>query len=126
MPKNTEAAKLHEAVGKIVLDGVANLSTDSARQEFAALLLESAKKLVAAANGEPPPPRPQPADVREALSIADEIQSLADEVEWPDAPDVAEKAGRIAATVERLNEVTDGQMDALRNMLRGMEAWVRD
>jgi hypothetical protein len=65
-------------------------------------------------------------DVKEALAIIDEMEQLAEEIAWEDAPDVLEKAQSIGRTIERTSNVTDNQMTALESMRDAMAAWIRD
>lgn len=65
-------------------------------------------------------------DVAEAIAIAAEIQALAEELpdegeEFGDS--VINKAASIAANVEKHQRVTAGQMEALKNMLDGVQRW---
>lgn len=65
-------------------------------------------------------------DVAEALGIAGEICDLVDELpeEGEDfGLSVAEKTHDIAANIEKHNRVTEGQMNALKNMLDGLQRW---
>lgn len=67
--------------------------------------------------------------VTEALEIAEEIESLA--ADLPEEGEefgqsVSEKAADIAANIEKHNRVTDGQLDALENMLDGLRRWFND
>jgi hypothetical protein len=64
--------------------------------------------------------------VKEALAIIDEMEQLAEEIAWEDAPDVLEKAQSIGRTIERTSNVTDNQMTALESMRDAMAAWIRD
>lgn len=73
-----------------------------------------------------PSSQPQPPDVRAALSIADEISDLVDEIPeagWEFAQSVGERAAAIAENIERHNRVTDAQAAALENMRDGLERW---
>ena len=74
-------------------------------------------------NDEPSP------DVEEALAIAEEIEALASELP-EDGEDfgtsVTEKAADIARNIEAHNRVTDKQLDALENMLAGLQRWFPD
>jgi len=68
-------------------------------------------------------------DVAAALEIAEEIESLAGDL--PTAGEdfgmsVLEKSADIAATIEERGRVTDGQMEALQNMLDGLQRWFHD
>ena len=68
-------------------------------------------------------------DVKEALSLADQIEDLAGEVseEGEDfAISVAEKAADIAANIATHDRVTDAQFTALENMLDGLQRWFSD
>ena len=65
-------------------------------------------------------------DVADALSLAEQIESLASEL--PEAgsefgESVTEKAADIAANIRHNNRVTVGQMNALSNILEGVERW---
>ena len=67
-------------------------------------------------------------DWEEALEIVDEIHEVADDV--PErgedfAISVTEKARSIGATIAEREHVTDAQMEALENMLAGLQRWVR-
>lgn len=68
-------------------------------------------------------------EVKEALSIAEEIESLAADLPEAGADfgiSVTEKAADIAANIEKHNRVTDGQLAALENMLDGLQRWFSD
>jgi len=89
--------------------------------------------LVRAASADPPPrkpsAKPEPAEVSEVLSAAEEIQELADDIppggeEF--ALSVSEKAADIVATIERTGYATAGQLEALENMLDGLQRWFHD
>lgn len=65
-------------------------------------------------------------EVTEAIAIAEEIEELAAELpeEGEDfGVSVSEKAADIAANIEAHGRVTDRQLDALQNMLSGLERW---
>ena len=73
--------------------------------------------------------KPLPPDVREALEVCDEMESLAEEV--PSAGedfafDVLEKMRSIRGTIERSKSVTVNQKIALENMCSGLARWIRD
>ena len=71
----------------------------------------------------------RPLDVREALDIVDEIETMAEQLpeEGEDfGMSVTEKAADIAANIETHNRVTDGQLSALQNMLDGLQRWFSD
>lgn len=71
-------------------------------------------------------PDPLPRDVADALEIADSILMLVDDLpeEGEDfGLSVAEKAESIAANIRKHRRVTDGQLNALENMLAGVERW---
>jgi len=137
------AEMLHQIIGELLADEVAKLPSDQSRQMFFRMLFESAQKNLPqsklqqkrnAGKGKKKPTslHEMPGwmwdddDIQEAIEINDEIQSLADQIEWPDAPDVAETSADIVRTVEERRCVTVGQLEALRNMLDGMRAWIRD
>lgn len=66
--------------------------------------------------------------IDEALSLAEEINNTADDV--PErgqefAESVRGRANDIAETVEEKGFATEKQIDALRNMLSGLERWIR-
>lgn len=68
-------------------------------------------------------------DVKEALALAEEIESLAGDLpeEGQDfGRSVTEKAADIAANIEAHNRVTDAQFSALQNMLDGLQRWFHD
>ena len=68
-------------------------------------------------------------DVKEALSLAEEIESLASELpeEGEDfGISVIEKAADIARNIEAHGRVTDNQFAALENMLDGLRRWFHD
>ena len=80
---------------------------------------------------EDPMPAARPAldDVDQALSIADEINSLIDQV--PEAGldfavSVEERTADIAKTIEERGRVTEKQTAALGNMLDGLRRWCHD
>ena len=69
------------------------------------------------------------ASVKEALSIAEEIESMAADLpeEGEDfGESVAEKAADIAANIKSHNRVTDNQLNALENMRDGLSRWFPD
>jgi hypothetical protein len=71
----------------------------------------------------------QSRDVKEALAMAEEIDSLAADLpeEGEDfGMSVSEKATDIAANVRTHNRVTDNQYTALENMLDGLQRWFHD
>jgi len=76
--------------------------------------------------GDMPDPNKLPADVQEALGLAEQIQDLAGDLpeEGEDfGISVAEKAADIAANIEAHKRVTDNQFAALENMLGGLQRW---
>lgn len=70
-------------------------------------------------------------DAQDALNMVEEICDLADDIELPDAAidyaeSVAEKARSIGESVEERGSCTEGQLEALDNMLVGLKRWFRD
>lgn len=70
---------------------------------------------------------PNPKDIDEALELAAEIQDLVEEL--PERAEdfgisVAEQAADIARDVEEKGRVTRKQLEALRNMLAGVQNWL--
>lgn len=79
--------------------------------------------------GDVPNANQQSRDVKEALALAEEIESLA--ADLPEEGEdfgisVTEKAADIAANIEKHNRVTNGQFSALENMLDGLQRWFHD
>lgn len=129
------AKKLHQFVGEMVSEGVANLASDYARAIFWQLMYESVSKFHTAPNPNPKPAKTKPAEpqqmdtaaVRAALEITDEIMSMADEVPSAGqgfANSVCHKAESIGNTIEKTGVVTDAQMTALQNMREGLLKWL--
>jgi len=126
------AQTLHETIGELLAEDVGKLPSDRSRMIFFQMLFDSAKKNLPPTPVVPPKrdrvpvePKEHDEDVKESLEINVEIQELAEQVAWPDAPEVAENAVAIATTIEERNHCTVSQLEALQNMLRGMRAWVR-
>jgi hypothetical protein len=70
---------------------------------------------------------PNPKDIDEALELAAEIQDLVEEL--PERAEdfgisVAEQAADIARDIEKKGRVTRKQLEALRNMLAGVQNWL--
>lgn len=62
--------------------------------------------------------------IDEAFSLAEQIEEMSHEVEWPDAAEVVKKSESIADTIEKEQKVSDGQIKALRNMHAAMSKWM--
>ena len=138
------AAALIAQIAELIKPEVANLPDEESRQYFWAYLHKSAAvKMRPAPACEFPAPRvaavapraqnpksDRPADVQEAISVAEDIVWRAAEIEHPDgmefAESVTEKARCIAGSVESQNKVSANQMRALRNMLEGVLQWQRN
>lgn len=84
--------------------------------------------------GDPVPAAKQSADVAAAVKVGEEILALMED----DVPEkarldnatyfesVEEKTKGIVETVSRSNRVSEGQRNALDNMLAGVRRWTRD
>ena len=89
-------------------------------------------KLVNYEPKEPTPPEQVPADVKEALKVAEWISRTIDDdiperkkLKNPDYFESTEaRAQAIADTIERTNRVTQAQRTALDNILAGLLKWV--
>lgn len=69
--------------------------------------------------------------VETAISLAEEIIDLSESPDLPSAgigyaESVADKARDIMESVESENRATGGQIEALENMLDGLQRWFRD
>lgn len=140
--RDTAAARaLYQQFVDLIRDDFIALPSDAARVKFLKFLSEKVGSSLAKLEPPSTPTVKQQSpcaanartrsedgdgDVFEAIGIAVEIRDLSEVVDWPDAADVAAKASDIAENIERCGRVTDAQMSSLENMLRGMQAWVRD
>lgn len=74
-------------------------------------------------------PQERVPEVKQASTLAEEICDLAEEVPAAGtdfAESVSETARDIAANVETHNRATDSQLNALENMLHGLQRWFHD
>lgn len=128
-PDALAAFTLHKQMGEFLLPKIAGLPSDESRHIFWRLMLESVQKNIKPRTP-PKPPKPSRAtSADDALEMVDEIRNLADSIcengqEFADS--VLEKAESIAETVERSDYATDGQLQALENMLEGLRAWFHE
>ena len=130
------AEELHAAIGELFGDAIEKLPSDESRTIFFTMVLQTAEKnlpeLMAkrekATNLVKQVLQEAEFDnsVHYALSLVEEINDMASEVEWPDAPDVQNKANDIATVIQEFNRATAGQLQALENMRNGMAKWVHD
>jgi hypothetical protein len=151
--KSAEA--LYRQAGELLVPEIAKM-TPKARATFWTMMRDLAVKALAVAERQSkslsllkPPTTPPPckttitktgskpkcrvcvpdnsSDVQCALSLADQIESMADEVpergqEFADS--VRGRAAEIAETIEERGSVTENQMAALENMAAGLQRWI--
>lgn len=145
---NRKAAEaLHQTIGSLLREEVPQLPSQESRLMFWRLMLESVRKnLPAEPSGtptEPPEGSGTPEKQKQkkkpvlttstsyddAMALIDEIEDLAGSIceNGQDfASSVEEKATSIGESVERAGSATDGQLQALENMVEGLRAWFHD
>lgn len=113
---------------------VPKLPSGRSRDIFWHLMHESIRKNIPQAaetveKDEKRKPRASSASHDEAMALIDEIEDLACsicEAGQDFADSVSSKAADIATSVERSGSATDGQLQALQNMLEGLQRWFHD
>lgn len=128
-PDALAAFTLHKQMGEFLSPKVAGLPSDESRQIFWRLVLQSVQKNLTERTPPKPPKPTRATSADEADAMVDQIRDLADQIcengqEFADS--VLEKAEAIAETVEQRDYATDGQLQALENMLEGLRAWFHD
>ena len=126
------AETLHAMVGEILKKEIGKLPSPQSRSMFFGLMNASiTKNLPDQKPPEKPRTKPEPlmSSVQDAIEIANEINRLTGEI-CPAGQDfadsVSEKAIDITQAVTNAGQATDGQIDALENMLEGLQKWFHD
>lgn len=128
------AEQLHATIGGLLCEEVPRLPSNSAREIFWRLMLQSVEKNLPAAKvpdrpAGKKPPRESAASYDEAKDLIEEIGDLAGsicEAGQSFAESVSGKAADILESVEQFGCATDGQLQALENMLNGLQRWFHD
>ena len=133
------AEQLHATIGELLRDEVPKLPSGRAREIFWRLMLASVQKnlpqdqaveaLKEREKKKKQGPPTSSASYDEAMSLASEIEDLVLSIcdagqEFADS--VGEKTASIMESVERSGGATDGQLQALENMLEGLQRWFHD
>lgn len=132
-----QAEDLHQMIGEVIRNYVESLPTDRSRQIFFRMLRDSAVKNLPADSSPTHNTSPHPltipssldCDAEEAIGLVDEIRETADMVSDAGqdfAQDVLAKAVSIGETIERSGRASAKQVEALENMLAGLQAWIHD
>lgn len=124
---------LHATIGELLASEVSNLPSDRSRRKFWELMRDSvAKNLpqLEESKSEQEAPSMHWSRTQEvAFATMAEIEELAGSIcaAGEDfTASVLEKSQDIIASVEQAGWATDSQLEALENMLEGLQAWFHD
>lgn len=127
------AERLHATIGELLREEVPKLPSGRSREIFWQMMHQSIWKNIPA---EPEPeeckkkkPLVSSASYDEAMALIAQIEDLAGsicEAGEDFADSVSAKAADIFASVDRFGGATDGQLQALENMLDGLQRWFHD